>query len=118
MSIHLMTKADLDSWAAGGCAVEGCDHQDHTNTMFLHSLCHTGAPLVVISIEKVNALGVCCIECAEPLCILSVKELGYAEESDQCCKDEIYWASYAIGSGVVKFFCYSCRKETFQAVLN
>lgn len=110
-----MTRDDMDQWASGGCHKDGCGHDDHT--MFLHSSCHINVPS--FTVEAVDRVAVACCKCGQPICILEASKIEKTQ--GKCCNeggDDIGWGSYTVGSGIVTFACYYCKKEIMKVTLK
>ena len=110
---------DLDVWAAQGCANPECREHDHT--VYLHSRCHIDVPLMVVWMEagkqQKNA-AVLCIKCGTPLAVLATEKVEQEPPTKDCCKEEIYWANYTKGTGVVHFTCYFCKTEVMRVTVS
>lgn len=110
----MLTTVDMERTAAHGCGHAGCGHVE--DMIYLHSRCHIEAPLLIISVA--NTMTLCCIQCGGQVASFSVKELKKSPDLAECCTEEIYWASYTKGTGIVLVTCYFCGKDVLQAVLN
>jgi len=69
-----LTQLDLDILTAGGCSVPGCTTHHHDPEMYIHSVCHVQADLMV----KYDSINKClhleCGVCEKKVAIIKVAE--------------------------------------------
>ena len=88
----------------------GCDHKDHTGTVYLHSKCHTDKPTVA-AVEN-GALRVACKKCYRSIITIQIQN-SQAKDHIRCAlhRNAGVFVSYTWNSGVLKVKCAKCDEE-------
>jgi hypothetical protein len=58
--MEALTQKDMNR---GRCAVEGCDHSGHDQTLFLHGKCHPQAPVEASYSKTTGTITIRCYRC-------------------------------------------------------
>jgi hypothetical protein len=67
----VLTQADMNQRR---CAVEGCDHSAHGETLFFHGKCHPHAPVVASYSKATGTITIRCHRCTALIVEVKVAE--------------------------------------------
>lgn len=71
--MNILTKIELDLYAANGCQNPGCTHEDH-GRIYLNSRCHPGSHQEVRYDRGSGFLSIACGECQKEICRVKVAD--------------------------------------------
>lgn len=69
--MEALTQKDMNR---GRCAVEGCDHRDHDQTLFFHGKCHPQAPVAASYSKTTGTITIRCHRCTAFIAEVRVAE--------------------------------------------
>lgn len=120
----LLTQQQLDAMV---CGSPDCDHSSHTSELHIHSQCHTGGGIMVITWrDDDELLAFACYQCGAPVSTVKQDDLrlvdlpvcGLARVSEgddawavvcMACESKSAKLDVAYDQGQLTFKCYQCE---------